>query len=159
MPIIFVLSTCRVEMLNQLNRMSARIEGGNTLVQGALPSMLAKTPKSFFQSTLDFIESNARVAHDKLGQVEGLNPIMPDGAMYMMLGMDMKVFPNLSSCAKVMEALFQEESIQCLPGVCFGMENFLRIVLTIPIETLIEACDRMTSFFSRHHIKNLSRSG
>ena len=45
-----------------LNSLSQRIIGANTIVQGALPNILTKTPDSFFQQTLQVIEENAKVA-------------------------------------------------------------------------------------------------
>merc|ERR1712055_78573 len=38
--------------------MSQRIIGSNTLVQGALPTILANTPKSFFDDTINVIQNN-----------------------------------------------------------------------------------------------------
>ena len=46
-----------------LNSLSQRIIGANTIVQGALPNILKKTPESFFQETLQVIEGNAKVFH------------------------------------------------------------------------------------------------
>merc|ERR1719205_408635 len=46
--------------------MSQRIIGSNTLVQGALPTILANTPKSFFDDTINVILNNAKLAFTKL---------------------------------------------------------------------------------------------
>ena len=39
--------------------MSQRIIGSNTLVQGALPTILKSTPQSFFDHTISFVKKNA----------------------------------------------------------------------------------------------------
>ena len=77
-----------------LNSLSQRIIGANTLVQGAVPAILRKTPKHFYKDTLDLIEENAKLAFHKLSAIPGLKPVMPDGAMYMMVGMDQSAFPG-----------------------------------------------------------------
>ena len=81
-----------------LNSLSQRIIGANTLVQGAIPAILNKTPKHFYKDTLNVIEENARLAFHKLSAVPGLKPIMPEGAMYMMVGMDPTAFPGTTEC-------------------------------------------------------------
>ena len=57
--------------------MSQRIIGSNTLIQGALPTILATTPKSFFESTINIVKRNAETAYRKLKTVPGLMPVMP----------------------------------------------------------------------------------
>jgi len=132
-----------------LNSLSQRIIGANTIVQGALPTILKETPETFFQNTLDIIEENAKIAYERLSTVPGLNPVMPDGAMYMMVGMD--GFPAFDGCTQVVEALVAEQSVFCLPGKCFNINNFFRIVLTVPKEMIVEACDRIAEFCHKHN--------
>ncbi len=57
--------------------MSQRIIGSNTLIQGALPTILKLTPRSFFDDTIKIIERNAKLAFQKLKGVPGLMPVMP----------------------------------------------------------------------------------
>ena len=52
--------------------------GSNTIVQGALKSILEETPESFYNQTLEVIEANAKLAYDMLSMVPGLKPIMPE---------------------------------------------------------------------------------
>jgi tyrosine aminotransferase len=62
--------------------MSQRIIGSNTLIQGALPTILATTPKSFFESTINIVKRNAEIAYSKLKSVPGLMPVMPQVFVY-----------------------------------------------------------------------------
>ena len=126
--------------------MSQRIIGSNTLVQGALPTILKKTPKSFFDHTIAVIKKNADLAFRKLRNVPGLMPVMPQGAMYMMVKVDMTRFPGISSDLQFVERLVSEESVFCLPGRCFNYPNYIRIVLTVPGPLLEEACNRIHEF-------------
>lgn len=133
-----------------LQCLSQRIIGSNTLVQGALPKILEETPQSFYKDTLKVIEFNAKLAYDRLKRVPGLKPVMPEGAMYMMVGIDLKSFPDFQNDLQVVEALVRDQSVFCLPGKCFNIPNFFRIVLTVPKEMLVEACSRIEDFCATH---------
>jgi len=130
--------------------MSQRIIGSNTLVQGALPTILANTPKSFFDDTINVIQNNAKLAFTKLRGIPGLMPVMPQGAMYMMVKIDRTRFPGFKSDLQFVERLVAEQSVFCLPGKCFNYPNYVRIVLTVPAPLLQEACERMMEFCNSH---------
>ncbi|KAJ8867262.1 hypothetical protein PR048_031061 [Dryococelus australis] len=98
-----------------LQRLSQRIVGSNTLVQGALPGILENTPKDFYLNTITILYNNALVAFDVLKKVEGLYPIMPEGAMYMMVGINIINFP-FDDELQFLQQLMREESVFCLPG-------------------------------------------
>jgi len=135
-----------------LHSLSQRIIGANTIVQGALPSILKDTPASFFNETLDIIEANAKLSFEKLSQIPGLRPVMPSGAMYMMVGIDRAGFSkDFSNDLEIVEAMVTEQSVFCLPGKCFNIPNFFRIVLTVPGNLMAEACDRIAEFCEKHY--------
>lgn len=70
-----------------------------------------------------------------------------------MIGLDMKHFPSFESDLKMMEKLVSEESVFALPGQCFDYPNYMRLVLTLPKELTIQACDRISSFCNRHYVE------
>ncbi|GBP66560.1 Tyrosine aminotransferase [Eumeta japonica] len=138
------------EVRKGLSNLSTRILGPNTLVQKALPAILTLTPQSFFDEVILFIESNAKLAWESLRGVPGLRPIMPQGAMYMMIEIKMGLFPHFKNDLQFVENLMAEQSVFCLPGQCFEFPNYMRIVLTVPEDVLREACKRM-AVFCQHH--------
>lgn len=138
------------EIRRGLMCMSQRIIGANTLVQGALPKILKNTPKSFYDKTITVVKKNADLAFRNLQRIPGLMPVMPQAAMYMMVRVDMTRFPHFKSDLEFVERMVGEESVFCLPGKCFNYPNYFRIVLTVPSVLLMEACDRMMDFCSRH---------
>ena len=71
------------------------------LFQGALPTILENTPQSFFDDTVRMVEDNAEMAFRMLSEVPGLNPVMPSGAMYMMVGIDRSLFPQFENDLQV----------------------------------------------------------
>lgn len=45
-------------------------------------------------------------------------------------------------------------AVFCLPGRCFNIENYMRIVLTVPQEMIVEACQRIKEFCEKHFVTN-----
>ena len=52
--------------------------------------------------------------------VAGLTPVMPSGALYMMVGIELDKFPHISTAVDFMEKLMLEESVYILPGEVSG---------------------------------------
>lgn len=97
------------------------------------------------------IQRNAKLAFDILNEVPGFKPIMPAGAMYMMVGIDIDNFPEYQNDLHLVQELVTEQSVFCLPGSCFGIDNYVRIVLTVPEDMIKEACVRMAEFGDQHY--------
>lgn len=144
------------QVRNGLKCLSQRIIGANTIVQGALPIILKETPQNFFDDTIKTIQANAKVAYEHLSKIPGLKPIMPQGAMYMMVGMDKELFPAFDTDLEIVQAMIKEQSVFCLPGKCFNIPYFFRIVLTIPEKNMIEACQRIKEFCQTHVNESLA---
>lgn len=89
-----------------------------------------------------------------LKQVRGLNPVMPNGAMYMMIGVSIERFPAFQDDTHFVQELVNEQSVFCLPGSCFEYPGYVRIVLTVPKTMIEEACARMAEFCERHFKKD-----
>ncbi|XP_052856368.1 tyrosine aminotransferase [Drosophila gunungcola] len=137
-----------------LKNMCGRILGSNTIIQGALPEILTKTPQSYFDGVIDVLHSNATLAYKMLKSVRGLNPVMPNGAMYMMIGVSIERFPAFKDDTHFVQELVNEQSVFCLPGSCFEYPGYVRIVLTVPGAMIEEACARMAEFCERHFKKD-----
>uniref|UniRef100_A0A3B1JHT1 Tyrosine aminotransferase n=1 Tax=Astyanax mexicanus TaxID=7994 RepID=A0A3B1JHT1_ASTMX len=139
------------EIREALVKLSQRILGACTVVQGALESILNNTPAEFYQSTISFLKSNSEICFSELSTVPGLNPVMPSGAMYLMVGIEMDHFPEFQNDVEFTERLVTEQSVFCLPATAFEYPNFFRIVVTVPEEMMVEACARIREFCARHY--------
>lgn len=51
-----------------------------------------------------------------LSKLPGLKPRKPSGAMYMMVGIDMKKFPSIKTDLEFVQLLIREKSVFCLPA-------------------------------------------
>uniref|UniRef100_A0A670IMY3 Tyrosine aminotransferase n=1 Tax=Podarcis muralis TaxID=64176 RepID=A0A670IMY3_PODMU len=139
------------EIRDGLLRLSQRILGPCTVVQGALSRILRQTSPEFYHNTLSFLKSNADLCYDALSTVCGLQPVRPSGAMYLMVGIQMEHFPEFENDVEFTERLIAEQSVFCLPATCFEYPNFFRVVITVPEEMMVEACRRIQQFCERHY--------
>ncbi|XP_075925718.1 tyrosine aminotransferase isoform X2 [Petromyzon marinus] len=135
-----------------LLRLSQKILGPSTVIQGALKRILNHTPSDFYQRTVEFIKDNAEYCYNTLTTVPGLKPFMPCGAMYMMVGIQMDKFPEYKDDVQFTQRLISDQSVFCLPAKCFEYPNYFRVVLTVPREMLEEACMRIQDFCAQNYI-------
>ncbi|EDL11446.1 tyrosine aminotransferase, isoform CRA_d [Mus musculus] len=136
---------------NMKVKLSQRILGPCTIVQGALKSILQRTPQEFYQDTLSFLKSNADLCYGALSAIPGLQPVRPSGAMYLMVGIEMEHFPEFENDVEFTERLIAEQSVHCLPATCFEYPNFFRVVITVPEVMMLEACSRIQEFCEQHY--------
>jgi tyrosine aminotransferase len=69
---------------------------------------------------------------EKLDGVPGLTPVMPRGAMYLMVGIDPAKFKDIKNDVDFTQKLLREQSVFCLPAIVFDSPNFFRIVTSVP---------------------------
>jgi tyrosine aminotransferase len=138
------------EIRRGLVSLSQLILGSNSLVQSVLPALLHQIPPSFYSDSLRQLEDNARFTAEKVSQIPGLRVVIPQGAMYMMVGIDRTQFKDISSDLEFTEKLVQEQSVLCLPGQCFKYPNYFRIVFTSPQDKLKVAYERLAEFCANH---------
>lgn len=134
-----------------LTALSQRILGPNTLIQGAVRKILNETPQHFYDKTVAVVQRNAEIFYEMMTKIKGLNPVMPAGAMYMMIGIDMAHFPSFANDVEFTQAMVSEQSVFCLPAECFQCPNYFRVVLTVPEDKVIESGTRITEFCAAHY--------
>lgn len=139
------------EVRHGLIMLSQRILGPNTIIQGAVKTILNSTPQQFFDSSISLVQRNAEQFYKAMSDIKGLKPVMPAGAMYMMVGIEMECFPEFDSDVEFTQSLVSDQSVFCLPAQCFQCPNYFRVVLTVPEDKLREASRRIAEFCSRHY--------
>ncbi|KAG2185737.1 hypothetical protein INT43_002172 [Umbelopsis isabellina] len=139
--------------------LSQLILGPCSIIQAALPDILHNTPQEFHDKTIEQLEVcemayslNTKISEEGISQIPGLTAVVPQGAMYMMVGVNIADFKDIKDDVEFTQKLVAEENVLCLPGQCFGYPNFFRIVITPPADRLKEAYERMKQFCARHHV-------
>lgn len=137
-----------------LSQLLGRNFGPNRTVQLALPGILANVPQSFFDETVKKVQLHAMTAFKLLSNIPGLEPIKPSGAFYMMIKIHLEHFKEFSTDLEFIEKLTEEQSVLAFPGPCFQVHGYFRFVLTVPLDKLIVACQRINEFCIAHFDKD-----
>eukprot|EP00761_Pharyngomonas_kirbyi_P007813 gb/GECH01007824.1/.p1 GENE.gb/GECH01007824.1/~~gb/GECH01007824.1/.p1 ORF type:complete len:417 (+),score=66.46 gb/GECH01007824.1/:1-1251(+) len=137
-----------------LNRLSTLILAPNTVAQAAAADIIRETPTEFYTSLNATLAHHAEVCQERIGHIPGLGVVQPQGAMYVMVEVEVDHLSGLCDDVEFCQQLLAEENVVVLPGQCFAMPNFFRIVSCPPPETLNAAFDRIQSFCERRFIKN-----
>jgi tyrosine aminotransferase len=119
--------------------------GANSLIQAAIPELLS-LPESFYSETLEQLQENAMLASEILSNTPGIKIVFPQGAMYLMLQLDLEKL-GFKSELDFVESLVSAESVLVLPGSCFRCDGpWVRIVFTVHKSDLKIACERIVEF-------------
>ncbi|KAL5022651.1 hypothetical protein ScPMuIL_001806 [Solemya velum] len=111
-------------------------------------------PRNFFENTKLYLEKNANLFFQRFQKIPGLKPIMPEAAMYMMVGIDSTKFPEFQGDREMVDQLIREQSVYCFPGELFYMPGYIRVILTLPEDKINAACDRIQQFCEEHYNKS-----
>nr|AGU68000.1 tyrosine transaminase [Strigomonas culicis] len=125
--------------------------GPNALLQHALPDLLRNTPESYFEKNNKEIEANAvYFAKSVRERCPGLSCGEPQGALYLMVKVDLSRFPHYATDVDFYQALEDEENVQVVPGTYMGSPGYFRACITRPAAIIEEVMERMAAFCTRH---------
>ncbi|XP_071696925.1 probable aminotransferase TAT2 [Rutidosis leptorrhynchoides] len=125
-----------------------------TIIQAALPDILANTKDDFFSKTLNIIKEDANSFYEGIKHVPGMTcPTKPEGSMSTMVKLDLSVFEDIEDDMNFCLKLAKEESVIILPGVSVGLSNWLRITFAIDPLFLEDGMKRLKDFCERHSKK------
>merc|ERR1711957_1078057 len=81
------------------------ILGPCALIQGVVASALRDTPQSYYDDNLARLQKQAALCYERCGKISGLTAVLPQGAMYMMVRID--IDDDVEFCKQI----FAEESV------------------------------------------------
>ncbi|KAJ1815156.1 hypothetical protein LPJ75_002470, partial [Coemansia sp. RSA 2598] len=130
--------------------LSTLINGPCAPIQAAIPKIFAEIPDDYLPALNSQLETHARILETELAKAPGLEVIKPQGAMYVMVKLDLGSFKDISDDADFCHKLKWEESVEILPGECFAYPGTVRLVITPPQDKLHAAASRIAAFCERH---------
>ena len=131
---------------SKLTTMCQRVLGPCGPLQGALPEILLNTPPSYYKNLNANLQTAAKMFYNGLKDVKGLLPVMPGGAMYLMVKIDIKKFPKYKNDLEFCNDMVTQQAVFCLPGSIFDFDDSFRIVVTVPKECIDIATSRIRKF-------------
>ncbi|TEB18349.1 transferase [Perkinsus sp. BL_2016] len=143
---IFDSDRSRLQEIKQgISDLSMLSLGPSSILQATLPSLLRDTSPDYYRNNLEMMRINAETIKDRLGSIAGLRVIPADGTMYILVEIDTAKF-KVTDDVEFSKLLLEEQAVFVLPGQCFQIPNFFRIVITAPLSQIVEACDRIDKF-------------
>ncbi|ESQ46504.1 hypothetical protein EUTSA_v10000170mg [Eutrema salsugineum] len=121
------------------------------ILQEALPDILEKTPKEFFDKKNKAMKRNVEISCERLKDIPCLLcPTKPESCSYLWVKLDTSMFDDIKNDFDFCSKLVSEESLVLVPGVAIGAENWVRISIGTEESELEEVFDRLKSFYGRH---------
>ncbi|XP_031106908.1 probable aminotransferase TAT2 [Ipomoea triloba] len=122
-----------------------------TVIQGAVPQTLEKTPKDFFLNINNMLREAADSCYAKLEDIPCLScPYKPEGAMSMMVKLNVSLLEDIDDDMDFCVKLAKEELVLVLPGIALGMKNWIRITFAVELASLEDGLKRLKAFWTRH---------
>jgi tyrosine aminotransferase len=131
-------------------KMSMVTLGANSLVQGALPAILNDTKQAYYDDVNALLGELSQFCVQELQKIDGLRVIVPHGAMYAMIQIEVDKLADIKDDMEFCQKLLNEEFVFTLPGSCFQAPNFFRVVTCVPKDLLKTAFERIAEFMERH---------
>ena len=136
------------------------LTGASSLLQSVLPRVLTPIPGSddfnsldlFHATYMDTLRKNTECCLVSLQNIPELSMNAPKGAMYIMLKIRINLLFDIGDDKEFAEKLLLEENLSVLPGSCFNMGGYIRLVTCPPSEIFQDGLERLKLFCCRHNI-------
>ncbi|XP_022561872.1 S-alkyl-thiohydroximate lyase SUR1 isoform X2 [Brassica napus] len=117
----------------------------------ALPNILEKTKKDFFDKKNLTFRQNVDMMFDALKEVPCLVcPKKPESCAYLVTKLDLSLLEDITDDVDFCMKLAREENLVLLPGEALGKKNWVRISIGVERSMLEDAFARLKSFVARH---------
>jgi aspartate aminotransferase len=130
----------------------------NTIAQYASAKALANDDlESIIDERREVYQKRRDLTAELLAEIEGLDAIKPAGAFYFFIDISelkgkklkgKKIEGSLSFC----DLLLKENKVAVVPGIAFGMDNFIRISYALGEERIREGIKRIADFVKKIEI-------
>lgn len=125
----------------------------NSITQYAAIEALSNTEDSLNKMVKEF-DNRRKYMINRLDSIKGVNYILPKGAFYIMVNVSgfysksingEKITDSLSFAKE----LLKEENVAVIPGIGFGLDDYIRLSYATSMENIENGIDRIEKFLKR----------
>lgn len=125
----------------------------NSITQYAAIEALSNTEDSLNKMVKEF-DNRRKYMIDRLNSIKGISYILPKGAFYIMVNVSgfygksingEKIIDSLSFSKE----LLNEESVAVIPGIGFGLDEYIRLSYATSMENIENGIDRIEKFLNK----------
>lgn len=125
----------------------------NSIAQYAAVEAL-NGPEEELQKMIVQFESRRNYMVDRIKKIEGLTLIEPKGAFYVMINLDNYLNKSFNEKAinnslDFANAILEEEKVAVIPGIAFGLDNYIRLSYATSKELIEEGLNRIERFLKK----------
>lgn len=125
----------------------------NSISQYAAIEALTGPQESLNKMVKEF-EARRNYMVERLNEIEGISYIMPKGAFYIMVnvgGYFGKSISNnlINSSLEFSKSLLEEEMVAVIPGIAFGLDEYIRLSYATSKEAIEEGLNRLEKYLQR----------
>ncbi|MBC2582858.1 pyridoxal phosphate-dependent aminotransferase [Clostridium sp. DJ247] len=122
----------------------------NSIAQYATIEAL-NTEESIVNNMVTEFKNRRDYMIEKISSMEGLTCVIPEGTFYIMVNIS-KIFGKTCDNVKVIdsmsfsEQLLEKEKVAVIPGIGFGVDNYIRLSFATSMENIKNGLDRIETF-------------
>ncbi|XP_071691329.1 nicotianamine aminotransferase 1-like [Rutidosis leptorrhynchoides] len=122
-----------------------------TVIQGAISSVIKKTPDSFFININKLLKESADLFYERIKEIPLLTcPHKPEGSMFAMVKLNLSAFNDVVDDTDFCMKLAKEETMVLFPGNAVCLKNWVRVSFATDPAVLEDAIGRLKQFCLRH---------
>lgn len=113
-----------------------------------------KGPKESLDEMIVEFEKRRNYMINRLGEVKDLSIIKPMGAFYVMINIESFIGKSLNgkeikNSLDFSSTLLEESRVAVIPGIAFGVDNYIRLSYATSMEVIERGLDRIEEFLSK----------
>lgn len=125
----------------------------NSIAQYASVEALNGDQETVIEMTGEF-KNRRDYMVSKINSIEGLSCLKPQGAFYVMINLTKildKTFKGerITNSMNFSKLLLEEEKVAVIPGIAFGVDDFVRLSYATSMDNIKEGLNRIQSFVNR----------
>lgn len=125
----------------------------NSITQYAAIEALSNTEDSLNKMVKEF-DNRRKYMINRLDSIKGINYILPKGAFYIMVNVS-GVYGKSINGEKITDSLsfskelLREENVAVIPGIGFGLDEYIRLSYATSMENIENGIDRIEKFLNK----------
>lgn len=125
----------------------------NSITQYAAIEALSNTEDSLNKMVKEF-DNRRKYMINRLDSIKGINYILPKGAFYIMVNVS-GVYGKSINGEKITDSLsfskelLKEENVAVIPGIGFGLDEYIRLSYATSMENIENGIDRIEKFLNK----------
>lgn len=147
-------SACNKEIAKLMSSVQSHVTSNiNSISQYAAIEALSG-PKESINIMIKEFEKRRNYMINRLKQIDNLSMIEPKGAFYIMICIDKyynKSINNekIKSSLDFSKSILEEEKVAVIPGVAFGLDNYIRLSYATSMEIIEEGLNRLERYLEK----------